>query len=328
MADPVSNPEERLRRTLGDGLRTAEPLRPHTTFRIGGPADFFYPARSPESLVAALRAGHELGLPVFLLGGGSNLLVSDAGLRGLVVRNACEEVEFEGAVARVGCGTDFLGFIERCRDRSLAGLEFAAGIPGSLGGALYGNAGCYGRDIGSHVLECTHATPDGATVETRPAAWYEFGYRDSRLKRDPRVLLSCRLRLSPGEREAIQCEMDEKLEVRRRKHPDWRTEPTAGSYFKNLPPEWQPPGAKHSPGTRRVAAGQLLEECGCRGLRVGGAMVFAKHANIIVNTGQASAADVLALAEEMKSRVRERFGVTLEEEVVFLGERPAASTGS
>ena len=322
MADPAPSLEERLRRALGDGLRVAEPLRLHTTFQIGGPADFFYPARSPESLVAALRAGHELGLPVFLLGGGSNLLVSDAGLRGLVVRNACEEVEFEGAVARVGCGADFLGFIERCRDRSLAGLEFAAGIPGTIGGALYGNAGCYGRDIGSHVVDCAHVTPDGATVETRPAAWYEFGYRDSRLKRDPRVLLSCRLQLAPSERAAIQREMDEKLEIRRVKHPEWRTEPTAGSYFKNLPPDWQIPGAKHSPGTRRVAAGQLLEECGCRGLRVGDAVVFARHANIIVNAGQASAADVLALAEEMKSRVRERFGVMLEEEVMFLGARP------
>jgi UDP-N-acetylmuramate dehydrogenase len=328
MADPAPNLEERLRQALGDGLRTAEPLRLHTTFRIGGPADFFYVARNPDRLVAALRAGHELGLPVFLLGGGSNLLVSDAGLAGLVVRNACEEIEFDGAVARVGCGADFLGFIERCRDRSLAGLEFAAGIPGSIGGALYGNAGCYGRDIGSHVIDCTHATPDGAAIETRPAAWYEFGYRDSRLKRDPRVLLSCHLQLAPGEREAIRREMDEKLEIRRVKHPEWHTEPTAGSYFKNLPPDWQMPGAKHSPGTRRVAAGQLLEECGCRGLRRGDAVVFAKHANIIVNAGQASAADVLALAEEMKSRVRERFGVTLEEEVMFLGARPVTGRAS
>jgi len=322
MADSATNLEERLRQALGDGLQTAEPLRLHTTFRIGGPADFFYVARSPECLVAALRAGHELGLPVFLVGGGSNLLVSDAGLRGLVVRNACEEVEFEGAVARVGCGADFLGFIERCRDRSLAGLEFAAGIPGTIGGALCGNAGCHGRDIGSQVIDCTHATPDGAAIETRPAAWYEFGYRDSRLKRDPRVLLSCRLQLAPGERTAIQREMDDKLEMRRVKHPAWRTEPTAGSYFQNLPPDWQRPEAKHSPGTRRVAAGQLLEECGCRGLRVGDAVVFAKHANMIVNAGKASAADVLALAEEMKSRVRERFGVTLEEEVMFLGAKP------
>jgi UDP-N-acetylmuramate dehydrogenase len=312
-----------LRRGLGAELRRAEPMRLHTTFQIGGAADWFFPARTPDRLVAALRLAGELSLPVFLIGGGSNLLVSDEGLRGLVLQNACEEIEFEGTVARVGCGADLLGFIERCRDRSLAGLEFATGVPGTVGGAIYGNAGCYGRDIGSHVIECTQVTPDGATTETRPAAWYEFGYRDSRLKREPRVLLSCRLQLAPGERDAIQREMDEKLEIRRVKHPQWRTEPTAGSYFKNLPADWQIPGGKHSPGTRRVAAGQLLEECGCRGLRVGDALVFPKHANIIVNAGRATAADVLALAEIMKSRVRARFGVTLEEEVMFLGARPA-----
>jgi len=314
--------EEALRHRLGDGLLVAEPMERHTTFRIGGPADYFYAARSPEHLVAALGAGHDLGLPIFLVGGGSNLLVSDQGLRGLVIRNACADVEFDGIMAHADCGADFLELILACRDRGLAGIEFAAGIPGSLGGALYGNAGCYGQDLGSFVVECTHATLDGGTVETRPAAWYEFGYRDSRLKRDPRVLLSCRLRLAPGDREAIGREIEEKLEIRRVKHPAWRIEPTAGSYFKNLPPDWQMPNARHSPGTRRVPAGQLLDECGCRGLRVGDAVVYAKHANIIVNADRATARDVLALAEILKARVRERFGVTLEEEVMFLGARP------
>ena len=314
--------EERLRRVLGDALLTAEPLRLHTTFRIGGPADFYFAARTGDQLVAALKIGHEAGIPVFLLGGGSNLLVSDEGFRGLVVRNAIEDVEFEGVVAHAGCGADFLEFIHQCRDRGLAGLEFAAGIPGTLGGAIYGNAGCYGQDIGSYLIECTHTTPDGAEVETRPAAWYQFAYRDSRLKREPHVLLSCLIQLAHGDRAAIQAEIDEKLEIRRVKHPQWRIEPTAGSYFKNLPSDWQMPGARHSPGTRRVPAGQLLDEVGCRGLRVGDAMVFAKHANIIVNAGHATARDVLTLAGMMKARVRERFAVTLEEEVMFLGERP------
>lgn len=314
--------EERLRQVLGDGLLTQEPLRLHTTFRVGGPADYYYAARTPDLLVAALKMAHEIGLPVFLLGGGSNLLVSDAGFRGLVLRNACDAVEFDGTAVHVGCGADFLDFIYQSRDRSLTGLEFAAGIPGSVGGALYGNAGCYGQDIGSFTLECTHASLDGAVVETKPAAWYEFAYRDSKLKRDPRVLLTCLIQLKAGDQAAIQQVIEEKLEVRRVKHPQWRIEPTAGSYFKNLPPDWQVPDAKHSPGTRRVPAGQLLDECGCRGLRVGDAMVFAKHANIIVNAGHATARDVLGLAEIMKARVREKFGVTLEEEVMFLGERP------
>jgi len=322
MTERAISIEQRLGEALGGGLLTREPLRHHTTFRIGGPADYFYAARTIDQLTGALRAGRELGLPMFLLGGGSNLLVSDEGFRGLVVRNAIETLEFDGTAVLVGCGHDYLELIRHCRDRDLAGLAYAAGIPGSVGGAIYGNAGCYGQDIGSRTVECAIATPDGATVETKPGAWFEFAYRDSRLKRDPRVLLTALLQLEPGDGAAIQREIDEKLEIRRVKHPQWRIEPTAGSYFKNLPPDWQMPGGKLSPGTHRVAAGQLLDECGCRGLRVGDAMVFEKHANIIVNAGHASAHDVLALAAEMKRRVRERFGVTLEEEVMFLGERP------
>ena len=314
--------EERLRKVCGNALLTNEPLRQHTTFRIGGPADWFVSARSPDELVAALQVAHETRLPVFLLGGGSNLLVSDEGFRGIVIQNAIETLEFDGAAVQVGCGVDFLHLIRTCRERSLAGLEFAAGIPGSVGGALYGNAGCYGKDIGSYTIEVSLASMDGSRVETRPAAWCEFGYRDSRLKRDPHVLLTALLQLAPGDPEASQKEIDEKLEIRRVKHPQWRIEPTAGSYFKNLPPDWQMPGAKLSPGTRRVAAGQLLDECDCRGLRVGDAMVFPKHANIIVNAGRATAREVLELAEIMKARVRAKFGVTLEEEVMFLGEKP------
>ncbi len=322
MIPRTTTAEERLRKVLGPGLLTREPLRHHTTFRIGGPADFYFAARTPDQVVVALRAAHEIGIPAFLLGGGSNLLVADDGFRGLVLRNAIEQLEFDGAAAQVGGGVDFLEFIYECRDRSLSGLEFAAGIPGSIGGALYGNAGCYGQDIGSFTIECTHVTLDGGAVETQPASWYRFAYRDSRLKREPRILLSCLLQLQTGDPAAIQAVIDEKLEIRRQRHPQWRVEPTAGSYFKNLPPDWQMPGAKHSPGTRRVPAGQLLDEVGCRGLRVGDAMVYPKHANIIVNAGRASAGEVLELAAIMKARVREKFGVELEEEVMFLGEKP------
>ena len=313
---------DRLRAAIGEGLRAQEPLRHHTTFRVGGPADWFVAARSEDQLVAALRVAHELELPSFLLGGGSNLLVSDEGFRGLVVKNAIEDLAFDGVTVQVGCGADYLGFIERCRDESLAGLAYAAGIPGSVGGAIYGNAGCYGEDIGSRVVECRVCTPDGLNLETLPARWFEFAYRDSRLKREPRALLSCVLRLERGDPAAVSAEIEEKLEIRRVKHPQWRIEPTAGSYFKNLPPGFQAPGLPLSPGTRRVPAGVLLDACECRGLRIGDAMVFPKHANILINAGRATAHDVLTLAEVMKARVRARFGVELEEEVMFLGARP------
>jgi len=319
---------DRLRAAIGDGLREQEPLRHHTTFRIGGPADWFLAASTQEQLVSALRAASELSLPCFLLGGGSNLLVSDDGFRGLLVKNAIDDVDFEGATARVGCGADYLTFIRMCSEHALAGFAYAAGIPGSVGGAIYGNAGCYGQDIGSRTVECTVCTPGGTNVETLPAPWFQFGYRDSRLKRDPRALISCVLKLEPGDPVAIAAEIEEKLEIRRVKHPQWRIEPTAGSYFKNLPPGFQAPGLPHSPGTQRVPAGVLLDACECRGLRVGDAMVFPKHANILVNVGHATASDVLTLAEVMKARVRAKFGVELEEEVMFLGARPMVNVPS
>src|SRR5499427_3802060 len=325
MPQRVATAEERLRKALGDGLLVHEPLRHHTTFRIGGPADFYFAARTADQLVAALATADEIGLPSFLLGGGSNLLVSDDGFHGLVIRNAIEVIEFDNTAALVGAGVDFLQFIYECRDRGLSGLEFAAGIPGSIGGALYGNAGCYGQDIGTRTLECTVCTLEGTHVETLRASWFQFAYRDSRLKREPRALVSCVLRLEDGDPAAIGAEIEEKLEIRRVKHPQWRIEPTAGSYFKNLAPGFQVPGLPHSPGTQRVPAGALLDACQCRGLRVGDAMVFPKHANILVNTGRATATDVLTLAEVMKARVRAKFGVELEEEVMFLGARPTVS---
>ncbi len=313
---------DRLRAALGEGLREQELLKHHTTFRVGGPADWFVAATTQDQLVTAMRTAHELQLPCFLLGGGSNLLVSDEGFRGLVVKNAIADIAFDGTHARVGCGADYLTFIQRTSEQSLAGLAYAAGIPGSVGGAIYGNAGCYGQDVGSRVAECTVCGLDGSSVETLPAAWFQFGYRDSRLKREPRALLSCVLRLESGDKAAIGAEIADKLEIRRVKHPQWRIEPTAGSYFKNLPPGFSAPGLPLSPGTQRIAAGALLDACECRGLRVGDAAVFAKHANILVNAGHATAADVLTLAEVMKARVRKKFGVELEEEVMFLGPKP------
>src|SRR5262249_54541909 len=156
---------DRLRAAIGEGLREQEPLRHHTTFRIGGPADWFLAARTHDQLVTALRIASELSLPTFLLGGGGNLLVSHEGFRGVVVKNAIEDVEFDGTTARVGCGADYLGFIQDCAERAMAGLAYAAGIPGSVGGAIYGNAGCYGQDIGSRIVECTVTTLDGGRVD-------------------------------------------------------------------------------------------------------------------------------------------------------------------
>jgi UDP-N-acetylmuramate dehydrogenase len=144
---PATTIEDRLRKRLGDGLLTQEPMRHHTTLRIGGPAEYYFAAQDEHQLVEALRSAHELDLPLFLLGGGSNALVSDEGFHGLVICNEIEGIEFDGTAAQIGCGTDFLELIQTCRDQGLSGLEFAAGIPGSVGGALYGNAAATDRTL-------------------------------------------------------------------------------------------------------------------------------------------------------------------------------------
>jgi UDP-N-acetylmuramate dehydrogenase len=303
---------------VGPRLREAEPMSRHTTLQIGGPADWVFEATHAEDVPRALAACAEAALPVFVLGGGSNLLVSDAGFRGLVLHVACDAVRFDAdsTLAAVESGRDFLEFIEMCRDRERAALEFAAGVPGGIGGAIHGNAGCYGHSIGEFVVDGVLAPKDGSAPFTVDNAWFEFEYRESRLKREQtHVLVESRLRLAPGARADIQAVMDDKLGERRVKHPQWRTEPTAGSYFKNLPPP--------TPGAHRVPAGKVLDEAHCRGLRVGDALVFAKHANIIVNAGHATAQEVLTLGEIMKRRAHAISGVWLEEEVLFVGPRPA-----
>ncbi len=305
-----------LRERLGPAVRESEPMRAHTTLQIGGPADWYVEATTPEMVVTALTAAAEAGIPPFVLGGGSNLLVSDEGFRGLVVHVACTSLRFEDKIAHVDAGPDFLAFIEALRARELAGLDFAAGVPGDIGGAIHGNAGCYGHDIGEFVIDGVIAPKSGGPPVTVPASWFEFAYRETRLKHDQtHVLLSARLQLAQGDGNAIQAVIDEKLGERRVKHPQWRTEPTAGSYFKNLPAP--------SPGAHRVPAGKVLDEANCRGLRVGDAMVFAKHANIIVNAGNATAQEVLTLGEIMKRRAHAISGIWLEEEVLFVGPRPA-----
>jgi UDP-N-acetylmuramate dehydrogenase len=316
--DPFREYATRLEKVLGvrgPEVRLGEPLRAHTTLQIGGPADAWVEARTAEAVTTALATAHEMHLPVLVVGGGSNLLASDSGWRGVAVHVAGSRTAFADGECTVEAGADFLGFIFACRDRSLTALEFAAGIPGSIGGAIYGNAGCYGKSIGDFVIAGEVCRPDGSGRRWEPAEFFEFAYRDSRLKREPHVVVAVRLRLAPGSLEAIQAEIDLRLGERKVKHPDWRTEPTAGSYFKNLPPE--------SPGEHRVPAGKVLDQLDCRGLRVGDALVFHKHANIIVNAGRASAREVLTLAEVMRTRALRTLGVRLEEEVMFVGERPS-----
>ncbi len=290
-----------------DMIERDVPLSGLTTFRIGGPALGLARIRTPEDALGFLKIARSRGVPVVCLGGGSNLLCDDRGFCGLVLKMEIDTWRVEDEVIVAGAGLPFDEIIARSLDAGLTGLEFASGIPGSLGGAIAGNAGCYGHEIGEFLVRARILTDSGEIRDIEPGAM-DFRYRHSILKTGAGLLLEATLRLRRGDVDAARADRDEKIALRRTKHPI--ADPCAGSYFKNLDPA--------SPGERRRAAGELLDRAGARSMRVGGASVFARHANIIINSGGATCADVLALAEMMKSAVREKFGVELTEEVRHL----------
>lgn len=297
-----------LRRGAGGALvRPGEALADRTTFRIGGPAAGVCPVQTPDDARRFLEFAAARGLPSVCLGGGSNVLADDAGFPGLVLLMSGTHVRSGSGAVRVGAGLGFDALVARCLEDGRPGLAFASGIPGSVGGAVVGNAGCYGHEIGEFVTEAVVLRPDGRTEVLGPED-LGFAYRTSRLKGADLILLEVELRLERGDAHAGAAEREERLADRRRKHPV--TEPCAGSWFQNLPPL--------EPGGRRRAAGLLLDELGARGWREGDAAVYAKHANIIVNLGRAGSLDVLRLADRMREAVHERYGVLLEPEVRHL----------
>jgi UDP-N-acetylmuramate dehydrogenase len=285
-----------------------EPLAPHTSWRIGGPARFYATPRTPDELRHTLGWAQERGLPVFVLGGGSNLLARDAGFSGLVLRyrDTSWQIDERGdaGLLRVGAGAPMAGTARRVAGLGWAGLEWAEGLPGTIGGAVYGNAGCYGGDIAS-VLERATLLVDGE-VQTWGAERMEYGYRTSVLKRDDRaraadrIVLAAELRLARGDRDELAATMARIAAERRSKTPWGRS---CGSVFKN------PPGN---------SAGRLIEAAGLKGATSGGAQISERHANYIVNTGGATSDDILRLIELTRNEVLRQFGVELELEVVVL----------
>lgn len=298
-----------LERT-GKNLYTDRPLAELSSFRIGGPADLFFEAENTEELRLAVRAAAEAGVPFYVIGGGYNVLFSDAGYRGLIVKNAGQAVRENRGRLVAASGTSLGALLQTALARSLRGLEFLAGIPGTVGGAVFGNAGAFGGCIGDRLDEALVLDMAGRLRET--ALGREelgFGYRHSRLKETRGLILEAAFIVEPGGRKESETLVRDYLERRKAKHPPWGTA-CAGSYFKN----------PRLPDGRRVAAGGLLEKVGAKGLAVGGASVYEGHANFIINRGGATSADVLALAAELKKRVLEHFGVSLEEEVIHVRE--------
>ena len=283
---------------------TEEPMKKHTTFRIGGPADFLVLPQTLQEIAEVTALCRKEGQPWYVIGNGSNLLVGDKGVRGVVIQllRNFNEIEVRGEEIHVQAGAVNAAVARQALDAGLTGFEFAAGIPGTTGGAVVMNAGAYGGEMKDILKEVTVLDEDGR-VRTLAAEELELGYRTSIIARKGYIVLDICMKLEKGDPEAIRTRMDELREKRVTKQP--LEYPSAGSTFK------RPEG---------YFAGKLIMDAGLRGFSVGGAQISEKHCGFVINKGNATAEDVVNLMEETKKIVMEKFGVVLEPEVKRLGE--------
>ena len=295
-----------------DRVRASVALAPFTTFRLGGPAEWLLETRNSAELLVALKIAHEGGVAVTILGGGSNVLVADAGVRGLVIRPRGGDVrEVDQARVRADAAVTINGLVRWTINHGRAGLEAWAGTPGTVGGAVFGNAHFGGRLIGDIVSEVRLASRDGSTIDVAASAM-AFGYDRSRLQDTGEILLSAVFRVAPGDPAVLRATARASLAFRKRTQP--LDTPSAGCIFRN--PE---PGHDMVPEGTPWSAGALVDRAGLKGASVGGARVSPTHGNFIVSDGTATAADVRALIDRCRQAVRDQFGVELREEIVYLG---------
>ncbi len=287
-----------------DHVLTDEPMKQHTTFKIGGPADYFLVPETGEEVGEIIKICRKTDTPYFILGNGSNLLVGDGGYRGAVIQvyRNMSAVTVEGTTITAQAGALLSAVAAAAKNASLTGFEFAGGIPGTVGGAAVMNAGAYGGEMKDVLVEVTVMDAEGK-IFAIPAEKLELGYRTSVIKKAGYIVLETKIRLKEGDQEAIRERMKELTIQRTTKQP--LEYPSAGSTFK------RPEG---------YFAGKLVMDSGLRGYQVGGARVSEKHCGFVINAGDATAKDVRTLMDNVRDIVYEKYGVTLEPEVKFLGE--------
>ena len=296
---------EKLQKVLGEAkVLVNEPMASHTTFRIGGPADYFVMPETVEEVAAVLKLCKEEEMPYFILGNGSNLLVGDKGFRGVVIQlyKNFDELQIEGTTVTAKSGAMLIRVAKESGKAGLTGLEFASGIPGTIGGAMVMNAGAYGGEMKDVVSAVTVLTKDGE-IKTLTGDEMNFRYRGSVVEDEGYIVLEAVMELKKGNLEEIQARSEELSIQRKTKQPI--EYPSAGSTFK------RPEG---------YFAGKLIQDSGLRGYKVGGAQVSEKHCGFVINAGGATAADVMQLMQDVSDKVNAQFGVTLEPEVKRIGE--------
>jgi UDP-N-acetylmuramate dehydrogenase len=304
---------DELRSRFGpERILESAPLAPLTTFKVGGSADWLVETKDSDEIVAALRITHKHGIPVTVIGGGSNVLVSDAGVRGLVIRTRGGRIDPIGSAVRAEAAVTINGLVRWTINRGLSGLEAWAGTPGTVGGGVFGNAHFRGRLLGDLIVSVRLGARDGSSTVV-PRHEMEFGYDRSRLQRTGEILLSADFRVSAGNPVELREEARRSLAFRKRTQP--LETPSAGCIFMN--PDANADGI---PEGLPASAGALIDRAGLKGAAVGAARVSAAHGNFIVDEGGASARDIRTLIELCRKKVKEKFGVTLHEEIVYLGQ--------
>ena len=302
----------RAGRLLGTRLGRDVPLAPLTTLKVGGSADWLAEVQSAAELTELLAIAREMTMPVTLLGGGSNVVVSDAGVRGLVVRLRLAGVSQERPdCVRAEAGLTINGLVRWTVARGLAGLEEWAGTPGTVGGAIHGNAHWARRNVGDLVTQVRIVSRSGEVTDV-PQADMEFAYDASRLQRTGEIVVWADFRIGPGDPDALRARARASLAYRKRTQP--LAQPSAGCMFQN--PD---PARDALPAGMPASAGALIDRAGLKGRREGGARISETHANFVVNTGAATARDIRTLVDAARTAVHDQFGVVLRDEVVYLG---------
>jgi len=301
-----------LAAAFGDRPRRDESLARHTTLRLGGPAEVWLPVESADELMTAIKLARQFQVPAFMLGGGANLLITDGVIRGLVIENRCSRVDFPPEVERspgervtltVESGVNLPNLARRCANKGLSGLEWAVGVPGTIGGAVVNNAGAYGSDMARSLTRIELLSPGGEQV-WQPVEWFEYGYRISKLKKQKSawIVLKAELKMVVASPDEVETTMNTYNTRRKTSQPPGAT---IGSMFKNPPGDY---------------AGRLIEAAGLKGYRVGQAQISPIHANFFQNMGEATATDMLTLIDVARGAVKEKFDIELELEIEVVGE--------
>lgn len=284
-----------------------EPMKKHTSFKIGGTADYFFKATTLEELQNIIKFAKIKELPITIIGNGSNLLVTDKGIRGLVIKIDIKKLKIEKkdefAVIEVGAGNKLMALATKMKGEELSGLEGLSGIPGSVGGAIVMNAGAYGKEMKDVVLSTTCMDKNGK-LYTFSNEEQEFSYRNSIFQKKDYIIIETKLKLEYGKKDEIQKKMEEYFKSRKEKQPI--EYPSAGSSFKRQ---------------EGIITAKLIDDVGLKGYKIGGAQVSEKHAGFIVNYNNATATDVINLINYIKEKVYSKYGIKIEEEIKIIGER-------